>query len=346
MNKHFRVFFFLIFFLITACETDFDINAEYEDVTIVYGLLNQNDTTHYIRINKAFLTEENAVVSAKDPANSIYPYDVLDVTMEEWLGENLTNIYKLDTVVLSNKEPGIFYAPDHVLYSFNAILNEDATYRLKIRNKELGKLIEAETTIIQDFSFDRPYLPPIPPPPAVYQHPPISFIGTSPVRLEWRSGKNGYLYEAKLRFHYREINVHTNEIRDKAIDWNLGRARNEDMTQNRSMLLEINKDGFFILLQNNISPSEDVRRYALYLDFIFSVAGEDFNTYMEVNEPSTGLIQEKPVYTNVSNGLGLFCSRFVKDRHHDNRPLRFQLNPQTINKIINDERTNNLGFRN
>ena len=36
-----------------ACETDVDVNAEWEEITIVYGLLSQNDQEHYFRINKA-----------------------------------------------------------------------------------------------------------------------------------------------------------------------------------------------------------------------------------------------------------------------------------------------------
>lgn len=336
------VIFTLSFF--TACETDFDINAEYEDMTIVYCLLSKNDTTHYVRINRAFLGDENALVMAKDPANSLYPYEDLDVTMEEWIGNDLIMVHQLDTVVLHNKEEGIFYNPTHVLYAFTAQLNQAATYRLKIRNTKLGKLIEAETNIIQDFLFERPYLPPVPPPPVVYQHPFISFIGTSPVSLEWRSAKNGYRYQPVIRYYYREINVINNDTTIQSVDWRLGSVRAPNLDGNRAMKTEINKEGFFIMLGNSIPVNNDVKRKSLYLDFIFNISGEDLNTYMEVNEPSTNLIQEKPIYTNVSNGLGLLCSRFVKDRHFDGRPLRFQLNPQTISKIINGEHTNMLGF--
>jgi hypothetical protein len=41
-------------------------------------------------------------------------------------------------------------------------------------------------------------------------------------------------------------------------------------------------------------------------------AGEDLYTFMQINEPSSGLIQEKPAFTNVANGIGLFSSRYTK----------------------------------
>jgi hypothetical protein len=52
-----------------------------------------------------------------------------------------------------------------------------------------------------------------------------------------------------------------------------------------------------------------------HLDFIVDAAGEDFNTYLEVNEPSTGIVQERPEYTNVfdENGneqAGFFSARY------------------------------------
>ena len=92
----------LAYFLIPSCKTDFDINAEYKDITIVYGLLNQKDSIHYIRINKAFLGEGNALIMATDPNNTLYPYEDLNVTMEEYLNGSLNQVFALDTVVITN----------------------------------------------------------------------------------------------------------------------------------------------------------------------------------------------------------------------------------------------------
>jgi hypothetical protein len=55
MNLRQLVLLLLIPLAFTSCETDFELNAEWKDITIVYGILNQNDTAHYIRIQKAFL---------------------------------------------------------------------------------------------------------------------------------------------------------------------------------------------------------------------------------------------------------------------------------------------------
>ncbi|HTL81129.1 MAG TPA: hypothetical protein VL651_05470, partial [Bacteroidia bacterium] len=38
------------------------------------------------------------------------------------------------------------------------------------------------------------------------------------------------------------------------------------------------------------------------------------DTYMNLNGPSTSLVQEKPFYTNIVNGYGVFSSRVAKTK--------------------------------
>jgi hypothetical protein len=44
--------------LFNRCSNDVDINANYEQITVVYGLLDPNEDTTYLKINKAFLGED------------------------------------------------------------------------------------------------------------------------------------------------------------------------------------------------------------------------------------------------------------------------------------------------
>jgi len=45
----------------------------------------------------------------------------------------------------------------------------------------------------------------------------------------------------------------------------------------------------------------------------FSVAGSELSTYMEANAPSTTVNQDKPGYTNIIDGVGIFSSRTKKE---------------------------------
>ena len=44
-------------------------------------------------------------------------------------------------------------------------------------------------------------------------------------------------------------------------------------------------------------------------DFVLMVANDQLATYLEINAPVTGIIQERPEYTNINGGLGLWASR-------------------------------------
>ena len=46
-----------------------------------------------------------------------------------------------------------------------------------------------------------------------------------------------------------------------------------------------------------------------------TVGSEDLNTYIKVNKPITGIVQERPQFTNINNGIGLFSSRYTKVRY-------------------------------
>ena len=45
-----------------------------------------------------------------------------------------------------------------------------------------------------------------------------------------------------------------------------------------------------------------------------TVGSENLKTYRVINEEITGIVQERPQFTNINNGIGLFSSRFTKTR--------------------------------
>ena len=60
MKKKYLIFsvFFLVF---PSCETEFDVHAAWEEITVVYGLLDQSNDRQYIKINKAYLGAGDAL---------------------------------------------------------------------------------------------------------------------------------------------------------------------------------------------------------------------------------------------------------------------------------------------
>ena len=48
------------------------------------------------------------------------------------------------------------------------------------------------------------------------------------------------------------------------------------------------------------------------MDVTIAMANDELNTFMDVSQPVTGIVQERPSYSNIANGLGLFASRSSK----------------------------------
>ena len=70
MKKIFLVFNFFVL-LFTSCETEFDVNADGDEIIVVYGLLDSSKDTQFVKINKAFLGEDDAPNSKTLVANSV-----------------------------------------------------------------------------------------------------------------------------------------------------------------------------------------------------------------------------------------------------------------------------------
>jgi hypothetical protein len=333
MRKLVIITFISILFF-SACKTDFNSNAPWQDITVVYGLLNQKDSAniHYIKINKAFLGEGNALTMAQIADSCTYGNN-LEVRIEEWRNGGQTNLWYLDTTTIYNKEAGTFYYPKQVVYYFKAqldTLDQNTDYRLYIKNKKSGKLISSHTGLVHDFSVEKPM-----------PNQAVNFTSTSSVKVIWDPSYYGKLYQLTIQFTYREKNIHTQDSVVKTLDWNLGSYASVGTTGNETPLeASFMGASFYSFLRDNIPANSNVIRTATGypLQYIFSAAADDFNTYINVNAPSTSVVEDRPGFTNITNGIGIFSSRYqIKQNHF--------LNGLSMDSLFNGSYTKNLHFQ-
>ena len=114
MKFFFKVVFINLFFL-SSCETDFDLNAPYETVPVVYGLLDQSLDTQIIKINKSYLGNTNNVAFAS--INDCTQFNFIIALLEEYnQSNNLTRVDTLREMYVSNLDEGIFYEGSQKIY--------------------------------------------------------------------------------------------------------------------------------------------------------------------------------------------------------------------------------------
>jgi hypothetical protein len=331
--KKATVFITTLFLLaFTGCETDFEVLAPYKETMVVFGLLDQNDTAQYIKINKAFLGKSDALVMAQQ-YDSVNYGNELSVKVEIVKNGSTTGLLNLNKDSLIAKEAGIFNAPKQVLFKTKDILDASAVYRLTATNIKTGYTITAETPLISGFSIKFPTLP------AGGATGTFDFANTLTRKsLQWYSGANGRLYQATIRFHYTEKNKITKTVEKKYVDWVFSAQKSNSTNSGELMEVTFMGPEFYQFLLGTIPVNNDVWRYPKTLDFIFSVASEQFNTYMEVNAPATGIVRERPIFSNINNGIGLFSAR-LRDTSRKN----FKLNSNSEAKLLSAQYSS-LGF--
>lgn len=308
-------------FIINGCKTDFEVVAPYKEIPVVYGLLNASDSLQYIRIQKAFLGEGNALTMAQHPDSIYYP-DILEVKLDEY-NNNGTFIRTINLIRdVKPKEEGVFSSIVHYIYRTQGEkIFTQYNYKLVITNTRTGAVFTSQTEVVDDLNVLKPT-------PFPSQ---INWLGF-PYAIEYSPFPEGYLYQLIIRFYYTERIVATNQTTLKYLDWKFPERGNEFAS------FTIGNSEFFVFVASQLEPDPAVKRHAVEFEFYFHVAGKSFSEYMQVNAPSSGINQEIPVFTNINGGLGIFSSRNVKlvrDKY---------LHPTSEAELINGPITGNLGF--
>ncbi|MBL7138551.1 MAG: hypothetical protein ISS17_07245 [Bacteroidales bacterium] len=315
-------------FLLLSCKKELNLNADWKDVTIVYGILNQLDSAHYIKVTKAFLGPGNALEYAQIPDSSNYLMK-LNMTLEAWDGSNLVATYPFDTTTISNKDSGIFYFPNQLLYVNDSVLNPDYHYKLVIINPETQEVISSQTALVRNFFVKKPF---------AFQS--ITYDPGKNSTTEWTSAEGGKRYQVIVRFYYLETSIpNPTQSIEKSVDWLIIPSKLSKSDEGgETMEASYPNNGFYALLHTQLDVNPDVVRAARRLQYYFIVAANDLNTYIEVTQPSNSIIQEKPSFSNIENGIGLFSSRFVQVIDS------IELSQRTKDEIRTNPLTKDLGF--
>ena len=322
--KFIIVVFIILFVTLVQCKNDFKVNEDWSDISVVYGLISSKDTVHYIRLSKAFLGEQDAYQMAQ-VSDSLY-YKNAIVYIEEDGTSNKIYFSKDSTI---QKDSGIFAYDKNIYYKAISPLsiNPDAKYKLNIFTN--GKTITSETSLLQFFIIE-----PLPPNSvSLYQ-------SDKGLTVKWTSQPNARIFETKVKFYYYEIT--STDTTKKYIDIKLATQTTLSILGNENMEALLTGGTFLTTVGNKVPNNTNVLKRVVAhasIEVTISVGSDDLYTYMQVNQPSTGIVSERPVFSNISNGLGLFTSKYETIL-----PTKPSLNKRTLDSLADGQFTKNLKF--
>jgi hypothetical protein len=301
--------FSAVVFLFSMCSTELDLLDDWKETTVVYGLLDQSLPKQYIRIQKAFLGPDNAFDMAQQ-YDSINYVNQLDVRIERVYNNAVESYVTLSPDTVYNKEPGDFYAPMYVIYSYaqnNTWFNTSYKYRLVINNASTGNEVSSSTFIVGNYAINFP------------NYTTIGMASNSPSfkpEIKWQSATNAAVYQVMMTFHYHEKDINNNITSHSTGSWFIGSVT-PSSTATNSEALKFDADGFYRFVNNSIPDDNNVvERVCDSLTFTVYACGQELLDYMSINGPSSSIAQERPSYTNVTNGLGVFSSRTKSSRSY------------------------------
>ena len=211
MLKKIAIPFLSISLIFSSCSTDFELNAPYETIPVVYGLLDQSKDTQFVKINRSFLGYGNNVDYAA--INDCTHFENVVAVLEEY--NEFGNLIDHDTLkefMVGNLQPGIFYEDSQKVYYLetdNDSLKEENTYHLKVSVPDKGLDFDAVTDLIKgswlNFKFQTIlYLAG-----SGFKVADVDLATTEDGYLEqtlrWTTAERGKRYELMLRLHYTEV---------------------------------------------------------------------------------------------------------------------------------------------
>lgn len=318
-NTILSVLAFLLLVGFYQCSNDVDLYADYQDITIVYCLLDYEDDTTWVKITKAFSGPGDALEMAKNPDSSNYSYK-LDVNLTGVKqGESLTPL-EFDTLTIHDKRAGdsIFYYPNQLMYFAKGKLDVDATYTLYINNK--GKEISAQTVLIPSFSI-------------TYPRNTMDFTSTTKT-IDWNSARNGKRYEVFYEFYYQELIPGSEDTTTNSLLWKVGVEQSSTTDGGEKMNELYNGDLFYSRLVNELEDIPNVKRWAGPVYIYVSSGSQELSNYISINSSPGSLLTDVPAYTNIKNGVGIMAARFTKEKES-------KLSVKSLEKLVKDY---DLGF--
>lgn len=296
-----------------SCKDDIEITGEFVETAVVYGLLDQADSLHFIKVTRAFIGPGNAYEIAQIP-DSNYFSSVVGTVTELSSGRVFT---LRDTIIPNKDQNGVFYAPNQKVYYFDnthitstnssgASLNENSKFRLDLNINNGLFTVTGETELVNSIS---------------------SSNVTSQFQYRFVDNQGDYRSTAIQVSNLGTINHKASQFNTtieitieefigsnssfKTFKWNLGDAT----TTGNAITFTASGNTFYEVVKENCTNDPSItKRNLISMNTVITGGSETLKRYIDANQPVSGLAQSKPTFTNLtaSGGhpvIGIFSAR-------------------------------------
>ncbi len=331
------IFAFSVILTVFSCSNELQVAEEYKNIPVVYGLLSNKDTAHYVRVEKLFINNNQSAYDIAKIVDSIYYKDgeisveITDRNLRTW------KLHKVDgTLEGYPRKTGIFANVPNYLYKIKAdslVLIGGEKIKLSIKDKNDKELASAETFVTKS-----PNPLSAPPLPNDFRFEYKTEAATS--NVSWGFDDNSAtVFSLSLIINYLESDpANPTQFLPKQLEWVI-----EDFhipTTKGSTTLKIVNVDFYRFLRDNLAKTNVIRQFK-NIDLKIQAGNSDLNKFIEADNVNIGITSSEfiPNYTNVKNGLGVFASRSKLEK------LAIPISALTLDSLKNGQYTKDLNFK-
>lgn len=303
-------------FFFNACSTKVDLYADYKDIPVIYGLLDANADTNYVKVVRAFSGSDESSVDATQVAliadSCNYPGKLdAKLYLYKWVFGNeykLEDSIVLDTITIHDKDSGAFYYPNQKVYfTDRKVLTNNNTnkYKYLLQIIKGNDTIKSETSIVggEDFKITNT------------QVGFVSEVTDKTGKIKFIPANNAAVYNMEVRFYYKEFRQGI--MTQKVVQHSFGMKTTDEFenyaNENGSFYVTYSQNLLFDMLNSAIGGDtlHVTRTFHPDNSFVISLAagGDELFNYIQINQGAGGLSQNIPDYTNIKGGYGVFSSR-------------------------------------
>lgn len=336
MKTRFLLFCLLLAEFFSSCSTDIDLYAEYKQMPVIYGLLDANADTNFIKITRAFYVQGDAYQVALNPDSSNYP-GKLDVRLIEFCnGDSIREII-LDTITVHNKEQGVFYAPSQKLYytteplCMNSIKDK---YRYRLRVVLPDRVLVANADMVGNTGFDIQSL-------AVNFS--KEYFDAIPRHFLFHPAINGAFYDVVLTFTFKEQRTPDGDSVPRTMRWPVATYTESELLNNMdgdAVMFFYRPETFYAKLSEFIGGDTAVVGLKRFIsdypvEVIIYAGGDNLRQYVYNNNDANGFIAGDNEFSLIDGGYGVFSSRMTLRR-------AVKLGGETVPELVE---MSNWGFK-
>lgn len=291
--------------VLSACSTDFVLESEWKDIPVVYGLVSVNDTAHYIRVEKAFLEPGGNAEDIAQIADSLYYGPNVVVQLQNKNTGKTVTLQRVDGNLEGYpRESGVFAQAPNILYKIKygeLLLKGGDEMELTINRGDQLPLVTSNSKMVGALE-------------KVTNAPPAVFsLGdyNSTRRISWKADENAVLFDVRATMHYLESDPNNpTQFLEKEAVWIMSRNFERDGGSTQ-VTFNFKSEEFFQFVAGALEPLANGARRFVSLDFHITAAGAEFADLQRIVQANSGITSSNqlPVYSNISEGLGIFSSR-------------------------------------